>query len=71
MSAEATSFSEFLADLRWGADKHVINHEGEHVWMGPCEGGFTDCCQYGYECARHKPLRDAEDAEKNPKGATQ
>lgn len=63
MSAEITSTSGFLNDLRWGVDKHVINYENEHVWMGPCEqGGFTDCCYYGYECERHKPIREAEDA---------
>ncbi|EKO6113595.1 TPA: hypothetical protein ACGRVH_003900 [Klebsiella pneumoniae] len=62
MSAELTSFSGLLSDLRWGVDKHVFNYENEHVWMGPCEvGGFTDCCYYGYECERHKPMREAED----------
>lgn len=33
MSAEITSISGFLNDLRWGVDKHVINYENEHVWM--------------------------------------
>lgn len=69
MSAEITSISGFINDLRWGVDKHVINHENEHVWMGPCEqGGFTDCCYYGYECERHKPIREAEDAAQLRKG---
>lgn len=69
MSAEITSISGFLNDLRWGVDKHVINYENEHVWMGPCEqGGFTDCCYYDYECERHKPIRETEDAARIRKG---
>jgi len=50
-----------MGDLRWGVDKHIINYENEHVWMRPCNGGFTDCRHYGYECERHKPMREAED----------
>lgn len=62
MSAERTSVKEFLTNLRWGLDSHAINYEGDHVWFGPCEqGGFTDCCWYGYECERHKTLRELED----------
>lgn len=67
MSAKEISVKSFLSSLRWGLDSHAINYEGEHVWFGPCEqGGFTDCCLYGYECDRHKPLITLEDMKATP-----
>lgn len=72
MSAEITSISGLLSDLRWGVDKHVISYENEHVWMGPCEqGGFNECCYYDYECERHKPMREQEDAQLRSKSEVQ
>lgn len=44
----------------WGADKHTINHFKEHVWFKKCDGGFTECCDYGYECPHHAELRKKE-----------
>lgn len=48
-----------LASLRWECDSQIVNHFGEHVWLGPClnsEGeriGITDCCFVADPCQRH------------------
>ncbi len=48
-----------LESLRWDVDSQIINHDGEHVWLGPCLDengkriGITDCCFVGEECNRH------------------
>lgn len=44
----------------FSVDKHCINHSGEHYWYKNIEGGFTECCEYGAECEKHKAIRDKE-----------
>ncbi len=44
----------------FAADKHSTNHAGEHYWYKEIEGGFTECCEYGAECEKHKAIRGKE-----------
>jgi len=52
-----------LSSLRWGIDQQIINHEGYHVWLGPCfdtDGttrlGITDCCFVADPCEHHAQI---------------
>ena len=44
----------------FAADKHCTNHSGDHYWYKKIERGFTECCEYGAECEKHKAIRDKE-----------
>lgn len=68
MTSQAFTFEpeELLRFLRWGADSQIVNHFGEHVWLGQrwtCrvetreENGYiTDCCFVDAPCSYHHDL---------------
>jgi len=51
-----------LDNLRWKENDHVINHDGNHVWLKVVYDetgkriGITDCCPYDNPCDVHKTL---------------
>jgi hypothetical protein len=52
-SHDLSVLQSFLDALRWKADDHIVNHEGEHVWLRSVPGGITDCCPYEAPCPEH------------------
>jgi hypothetical protein len=48
---------KILAELRWAADRIVIEPFGERVWLKNREGGgITDCCLADDPCEYHAKL---------------
>lgn len=55
---------QLLHSLRWQEDRLIYSEEyGDYRWLKPCYDeygkriGITTCCQYDYECDRHKEIR--------------
>lgn len=49
---------EILDDLRWTADRIVVNPFGERVWLRERDDrlGITDCCPADEPCDYHAKL---------------
>jgi hypothetical protein len=68
--AKGSAAEDHLDALRWKADDHVWNHEGEHVWLKQATPlTIADCCPYDDPCEEHDrraaapPVGVDEDAE--------
>ena len=55
---------QLLNSLRWQPDSVIFSYEyNEYYWLRPSfdkngkRDGITTCCQYDYECERHKEIR--------------
>lgn len=53
---EIISPQDLLNELRWDADRIVVNHFGERVWLKKIVGGITDCCLASDPCEYHARL---------------
>lgn len=61
-----------LITLRWDVDNLVyLNEYKSHYWLKACNDndgrriGITSCCEYTYECSRHKKIKNTIDSQNN------
>lgn len=53
---EIVSPGDLLKELRWTADRVIVNPFGDRVWLKQIENGLTDCCHADEPCSYHAML---------------